>query len=609
LWPEYWRPIIRNESSTHGEFKFLQIHAQDYFFDYYKREHRFCPSEGSHSIIFDPPTGAEGDGEGDSKGKAYPSISLSGGPPRFFQIIYEDYNDSFITWKDESETGEESSSGGESGGDEGIYEATCIDASQGVTRGNAADQDPAWIHDYNTVFEQGASQEPSEDRKATIGFDKDGNELIGYYNRGLVMQIPRNRLYYLPIAESGAGDAVEELESDDGTLIMKFFSVGSFGNAAIKITVMGDWGVEKGTEEAGEVVYSKAGISVKESDEDIKYDEGGKPEWSDGEFVDSVAPAYGFTQSTVMRYTTELELPRRPDRFAKNWNHFKVQITSHGSEKLKIHSIDATIGHYVRAEEQIFVWERMYYAGEVSDLDGDNADGTKTNTFRTYHRDRINAGQYFPFTENLSYVESGLEGEIKLMSKLNMVGCTELFEDAQEISLSISNLKEQERDAQKELYEEAYELDDYDELSYAGVMPPAIKEFLFEVNMALSGASSLEISHYKIPWEDHHYKLALNQSADFWQPGGHFFKWSDDFFKTRCYIFGPVQEVYRTLFVHHKHGGATATLGAGESYMGWGRLWYYEGKLANKKATGQDPQYANTDLMTGAKNATPRESG
>jgi hypothetical protein len=612
LWPEYWKPIERNKSSTNGEFKFITVRSQDYFFDYFKEEHRFCPAEGQHTLVFEPPTEADETGEGDTETKAYPSISLDGAFPRFFQIVYDDYDSQMVDWKDETNSGEEGSSGGEdeSSGDEQIYEKTCINKNQGITSGKPdGDEEPAWIHNYDTIFEGSASVDPSEERKACTGLSLLDGLIYGYYNRGLIADIPRNKLYFLPMAESDAGGPASSYEDPERAREIHTWELGMFGVAPTKIVVVGDWGVDKSAGEGKEVVYSKAGISVRENTDAVEFEEGGSPKWSNGDFVGSVSPAYGSTQKSISRYTVTLELIRSPKRFTQNLNHFMISITAYGFESLKIHQIYAYTGQYIRAEEQIMVWERMFHPGiaEMPD-DAFNADGTKTKTVRDYHRDRVNAGQYFPFNEKLEVQDPELEGSGYVVSKTNMVGVTEVFTEDEELSITMDNLKQIELEAQEELYLEAFDKDDYDELNFAGIRPPAIRQWLETVNAHISQASSMKLTHYKTPWEKHPAKYALNQKGTFWQPGGHYFKWSDNFIKTLCYVFGPVQEVYSPLWVHHIHGGVGSTLTAFQSYAGWGRLWYYEGKLANMMSVGMDPQYNRTDALTGAKNQVYKES-
>lgn len=614
LWPEYWKSLERNLYSSHGEFKFLTVYPQEYYFDFVKEEHRFVVDEGQHTLVFEPPTGGEeeDDGEGDTKGKAYPSISLDGLFPRYFQIIYEDYDASVVDWMDESDTGEEGSSGGDGEDDsEQIYEKTCVSKTQGITFMGAPDEEdtePKWIHDYNTIFGAGAEVEPNEDRKAFISRSLFDGRLYAYYNRGLIAHIPKNRLYYLPMVESNAGQGDDIYINENTTAEIRTFSVGAFGLAPVKVVVVGDWGIQPGETDEDDKVFSKAGITVWESTEAPVVDDDEVPDYSKEDYVDSITPAYGSQRDSLSRYTAELDCPRRPERFSRTIDHFTVSITPYASEELKIISVYAVLGQYTRAEEQIMVWERMYYPGVASfDSEELNADGPKTKTFRDYHRDRVGGGQYFPFNEDLTVRDPELEGAGGVISKLNMVNMTEVFTEDVKLSPSMSNLHEIEMDEQGELYTEAYDLDDFDQISYTGTTPPAIGEFLKSIGTGIDSAGGLTLSHYKVSWEKSGTNAALGQT-NFWQPGGHFFKWSSSTFKTRCYIFGPVQEVYEVFFVHNKHAGTSSTLTAGQSYAGWGRLWYYKGKLANMASIGQTQEYATTDALTGAKNQVYTES-
>ena len=200
-----------------------------------------------------------------------------------------------------------------------------------------------------------------------------------------------------------------------------------------------------------------------------------------------------------------------------------------------------------------------------------------------------------------------LEGAGYMMSKTNIVAVTEVFAEDEEIKLTMSNLQEKESDVQEELYKEAYDLIDYDEIEYSGIRPPAIDAWLKVHKVPLSQATSLRLSHYRTPWGNHGERNGLRLEGTFWQPGGHYFTWAGEFFKTRCYVFGPVQEVFTVDFIHFKHGGPESTIEAGDAYAGKGRLAYYNGKLKNLLGLNQSSG-VQTDLLTGAKNMVFTES-
>ena len=101
----------------------------------------------------------------------------------------------------------------------------------------------------------------------------------------------------------------------------------------------------------------------------------------------------------------------------------------------------------------------------------------------------------------------------------------------------------------------------------------------------------------------HHLKKEFIQDGlEFFQPGGHYFVWGDDVWRTRCYIFSPVQDVYSVKFVHYKHGGQVDTVDPGHAYAGWVRLEFYEGKQWQSQVVNGDFDYKAVDTFTGAKN-------
>ncbi len=594
-WPELWRSLERNIASTNGKFHFLGLTLPDYYFDFNKEEHRLVIDEGEWVITFSPPVEEEDDEEGvDSKSSVYPSISINGEHPRYFKLIYNSYTTANVEWQDEAKTGEEGSSGGAGeGADEGsIYEEANNGASQ---NGPGGDNTPQWMHDFDTLFAPEATIETSDDRKALIGVDDlYGDYEYSFYNRGLIVNIPRNRLQYLPVKLEDAGEPILE-ENATQTEILGFWSMEGVQGAALTIRITGMWGVDE-----TETEYSKPKVLVVESDEAM----GEGLEWP--EDLDTIAylqydPGSYKDEPGLEAYSIEIELSRSPSRIAKKWSYFMVKLTPAPAEKLYVQTVLAETGYYIEATETVRVWERKYLAGEV-DLPVMNADGPETNRVRAYHRDLINAGQYFPFEDQFEADEdTDFEQGGKVLSKLNMVGFTDVFREDEEINVTMTNLKYVEANAQKDLYEEAYSQDDYDELSYSGVLPPVIRQWLEKINATMGVPTRLVLTYGKVDWEHNNLKNLLRQEGNFWQPGGHYFAWSNSAIRTRCYVFGPIQTVYDVDWVHNKHGGTEATLDAGTAYAGWGRLEYYEGTLWNLGLLGKESNQ-NVDVLTGAKN-------
>jgi len=339
--------------------------------------------------------------------------------------------------------------------------------------------------------------------------------------------------------------------------------------------------------------------------------------------VDSISSRSGkyYVPGGFDDYDIEFELPRTPDRMVSKIKYFFVIISAAGAgEQLNVSNISAEVGKYVRAEEEIQVWERKYRVG-IASLPEINADGPDTALYRSYERDRKNAGQYFPFEDKFATTinnhEDGtfLDEETtdfeeggKVLSKLTMVGFTKIYREDEKLDVTMSNLKEMEIEPQRQLHQEFFDQDDYDDLNFTGVIHPAVGEWLKSINVGVMRATGMKITYKKVDWEHNQYKKMLNQEGDFITPGGHYFVWNDEVLRTRCYIFGPVQSVYFVDWMHYKHGHQEATWNPGWAYEGWGRLEYYNGKFAMLGFLGQSEAGMATDSLSGAKNYTPKRS-
>lgn len=613
-WPEYWKPIERNKTSSNGEFKFLDIIRPEYYFDFVKKEHRLITNEGTHTLIFDPATENPDDAEGDVEGAVYPSICLDGEYPRFFNILYDDYDATLVDWKDEAETGEVGGSGGSGEEDDNsnIYERAngANREANGPDGPSPAEGQTLWLHDYDTIFDPTATADPAEDTKAFVRVDLWTGPVYGYFNRGLIARIPKNRLYYLPTATSDAGGSVD-YASEDGETIIGVWAIGEFGVAPLSVTIEGHWGVDASAGTGKEIVFSKPRIGVKESKNEIDFEQDGLPDWSLGDSIgSSIAKSGTSLKDKLEKFSSTLTFTKVPTRLSTTLSFFMVRLTSLSGEKLSITKISAQTCKYVRAEETINVWERKYKVGMLDSFPNDslNADGPDSKTFRDYERNRRNCAQHFPFNQSINIRDKDLDVGGSVFSKTNMVGFTEVVYEDEKLDVTMDSLRDTEREAQKELYEDAYDLDSYDTLDFNGFFPPAIKGQLETINTHISPAGGLKLIHPRVPWENNNIKNMLRQEGTFWQPGGHYWIWGSSFTKTRCYMFGPVQSVYSILFVHYKHGGMQVTLDAGHSYAGWGRLAYYEGKIKNLTGVGLSQEYATTDSLTGAKNAVFQQS-
>jgi hypothetical protein len=299
-----------------------------------------------------------------------------------------------------------------------------------------------------------------------------------------------------------------------------------------------------------------------------------------------------------------------------------ICLSSYPTEFIRIGNVSVEMGKYTKAKETISVWEKRYHVGEASPPEL-NADGSNTDLYRTYARDLKNAGQYFPFEDTfakqhiahedgtfLDEETTDFEEGGKVISKLNMVGFTKIYREDEKLDISMDNLKDMELEAQHELHTEFFEQDDHDTLQYTGVSHPGIEGWLKQINAPVMRASGLALKYEKVDWEHNEYYKLLNQKGEFITPGGHYFIWSDNFFRTRCYYFGGILDVYKVGWVHerHAHGGGLNAEGdiettweTGMAYAGWGRLHYMNGLFSVLGFLGQRDSISGqvTGVVTG----------
>ena len=578
-WQEYWKDIERNINSSNGQFRFMDLIRPDYYFDVNKKEHRLITDEGDRIITFTPPE-FEDDEDGNREMSVYPSIKLDEGKPRFFKLIYTNYTDASVEWQDESSTGQVGGSGGD--GEGNIYESANNGPDQ---NGFSVNNNPQWCHSFNTLFDASATAEPSEDRSIFLGPDDEGDEVHVYYNSGLVVGMPQNRLCYLPMNISQGVEPGEVITNDDNSIIIATWGIDEPGKIPIAINLTGTWGT--GIVEGGGVVYSRPMVEVKESQQDVELDESG---WAEGgDVVGALDPKTG--QNMPMKtFEIKYGLSKFPDRMIKNLKYFAVRISAVPGQQINVVRISADMGSYVEATETVKVWERKYNVGETT-ADTVNADGPDSYYYRTFDWDNKNAGQYFPGESTT--IPAG-----NYVSKLTMIGCGEHHAEDESLLITKNTLKEVEKEEQKKLYVSALIKDDFDTLNFSGVMPPIIRDWFVKTNAYLARSQRLTLTYKKVDWEHNALAKALKQNADFFQPGGHYFAWSEKAEKTRCYILGPIMTVYSINWVHSKHAGTEPTLDAGNSLAGWGRIQYYQGRLWQLGLFDEQENFQTADGLT-----------
>jgi len=608
-WPEYWKSIERGVYSD--KFKWLELSAQSYHFDKIKIRHGFVTDEGIHTVVFKPPI-VDGQGNGSDEygdgGTALESssslacVSLDGVHWRYFKLEYESYASGYVDWADESVVGEDGGSGGDGFGedDASIYEK----ANNGRDlNGGGGDSGYKWMHDFDTLFDANASAETNDNRKITI--DPIGLT-YGYYNRGLIAKIPKNRLNQLPMMELDMG--VGQFIDDDFSFgtpcknsIIFTWEPDNSKFSATRLIVTGVWGTGGTLSEQSLYNLCKPSISFAERQGGVMTSvcvRAGRSGWY-------LSPA-GNKKET---YTLEFEFSKYPDRIMHPSDYYELILSSVSTEFIQITEVTLYGSKYVIiAEEAIKVWEQKFHVSTLDIKDAANADGPDTKLYRDGDRNRKNAGQYLP-VEDINLWNTGDIGSAISKMVMSSAGKFHGIDDDEKISVTLGNLKAVEKDEQRFLYEEAMGFDKYDEVSLSPVLPPDVDYFITEVlRTTRISPSECKLNYGKIDWKHTVLQCNFNQEGEFFSPGGHYFKWSEKYSRKRCYLFGPIQTVYDVAWVHHRHGGkdgdskTDSTPSAGDSYAGWTRLEYYEGRLwslecLNKGETGQP-----TDVLTGAKN-------
>jgi hypothetical protein len=587
VWPDFWVDIKRDDGNR---LWFLELLRPSYFFDIYKKEHRLIIEEGSYEIIVKAPT-EESDG--------CASIRIDKGPTRFFNMIYDNYDtDNNVDWNDEIV--EESEDG--DGSEQNIYEQ----ANNGKGKNGQEGEGTVWFHSYDTLFDNEASPEPNEERKIPfITFN-------AYYNRGLVAHIPINKLFFFPTTSELLGVATPKGdELKNCILYVEVKEPELSAVTAIKINCV--WGLEVKSSEVK--TYSIPSIRA--------FDYIGKvgdemPEEMFNSLYESTDEIFRFakkgreglykagSKKMLENYDIDFNLTKNPKRFIEPNEAFYFRLSSVGAEEIKLNSVSVEISTYKsESKEVVSVFEKKYYVSNC-DFDGaSNADGENTKDFRNYDLDFKNAGQYFPYSSARFEKKEG-----KVLSKTTMIGFGMFYniDDDEEIPVSLTNLSVVEDLEQRYLYIKAKKLDNYDDLKFIGFTSPVFFYIQKKLRCELFHPSFLSLKYEIIDWEKDEFKNKLRQEGEVVQPGGHYFKWSDSFIRDRCYIFGPVQNIYSVEFVHHKHGGSEATLDAGHSLRGWGRLDYMEGRLWQMEYTG-DTGDAPVDLLSAAVNFQGGTSG
>jgi len=550
-WQEKWRDVERiptSESSGGDEtVRFnslgfiLKYDKPRYVYGLYKDEHRLICGEGISTIKYTGPKVEDGELT------VYPTISLDGGVPRPFEIIYDNYDSTQVIWKNNPDVG------GSSGGDTSIYEKT--------TGGN-------WLHeeDHDTIFDDEASSSEDDDRCVVVALSF-GEEVKKYYNRGIDVKIPRNRLTYLPMEEQeyelekGSGEYVlyfdvevtEEL-TPNSTLPVNFIwdkpvfittgdVINESGFVITGLKISGLWGYSTVSDE--NMCWVKPGVRIG----------GTTVEGSPVGGIVNTQKEYPYFDNGLETYTINCNiLPTPKDMIDDRLGGFTIELTGDYGMIIGIHSITLSIStKYKDSElfEEIDVWERKYLPSLFSKGNEQiNLDGPGDHM--SYHLDLWNAGVYYPFSNEVDPVEAA--------DKMRSAYSNGRYMEDETLDISIGNLHDIEAEEQMKLYKEAYNLDSEDDsLTFQYVIPPTLSDYH---SSRYHGAGTCSFIFERIQWEDH-YLVKEFEQFDFWQPGGHFYQWSKDVTIEKCMVFGMAgMKVHSGSFNHYKHTGESSTVAA-----------------------------------------------
>lgn len=571
-WPEFWKDIERGVDSD--RLMFIELFRPNYYYDVYKKEHRLIMDEGKTQLEFEP---------NDSE-DSFPKIGIGGGPKRLFKLVYDNYDSiDNVEWMDETSTGD----GGTDG--ENIYELA--NNGKGQNR-SETEGSVVWFHSFDTLFSKEASADPSDERKISfVDYD-------AYYNRGVVAKIPINKLISLPVEKNYIKG---QFSNEDNNGFFVWFDISnhpSYKSTVTNINIKGSWGINSEGD-----VFSMPSVKAFDHNEEIELtDDVFDSVYTSKEniFTHGKSGREGIYLSNSVNkfeeYNISIGLFKYPIRFVTSNDYFYIRLLPIGSEKVICHSVEVEVSTYVKATENVNVWEKKFEISKGDFGSSNNSDGVDSDKYRAYDLNLKNAGQYFPYR---NFDDEG--GSV--LSKTNLVSFGKFYniDENEEIPTTLDSLKKNELDLQNELYEIATELDDYDELLFHGHRSPVFSTIAKEIGGFNFTPGALVLKSSKINWENNiHYKN-LTQKGDIIQRGGHYFKWSDSITRDRCYIFGPIQDIFSVRAVHHKHGKDEQTLDAGHSYRGWGRLAYLEGRLWQMEFTGSSNK-PSIDIMTSAIN-------
>ncbi len=558
-WQERWKDV----EYVDRKFFFITYDKPEYNHSYEKEEHRYICDEGTYTISYTAP-----EISGDEIIK-HPSLQLGDGPKRFFKLNYESSSDD-VQWMDEG-TGSVDGSVDE-GAEPNIYEVT-----------SPTPASSKWNHDENCLFDSEAVRTYvlAETAGKEFKFINTDDEVeSNYYNRGIIVNLTRERLDFLPYEEIDmqfVPDIVDEAQAEDTSPVAVTYGVWynasptftyslGFSNASCiyKVILKGKWGITysvsiddgttknyrgcspgveiTGVSDAGsDLLWTKSTVFF---DEDIYGDMGIK----DFEFE-------FLTQPTLDRMVNAKE------------NELKVKLNCAYNQYLFIDSIQLKAASYCNSTEEIVVYERKYLTSIGSNFGDHNINGPKVGDsfVLQYELEMDNSGTYYAISPAVT-VDYVPRGTISARDKMRSVYAQEQHYADESITVDINNLVQIEQEKQKSTYTTAYSLDtDGESTSYSIVCPPALENFLSEYSIPNTINGTCSFSTTKTPWS---YYDSLYTPSEIWYPGGHKWQWGPDITRMKCweYAYGSTAfvlqeyDIGQVLYMHMDLGGGVEPL-------------------------------------------------
>jgi len=524
-WQERWKDM----EYVDRKLFFITYEKPEYKYSYEKEEHKYICDEGSYTIIYTAPVIESGEII------THPSLQLGDGPKRFFKIKYDSPSDN-IQWMDE---GSGDVDGSVDEGDEpNIYEVT-----------SPTSVGSKWNHDENCLFDSEAVRTyvlaTAAGREFKFINDEDERD-SSYYNRGIIVNLTRERLDYLPYEETDVDSvfSVDEAQAEDTSPVAVTYGVwyntsptftcllnSDVGVCVSKVILTGKWGMtysisdDDGTtknyrgcspgveitgvsDAASTLLWTKSTVYF---DEDIYGDMGIK----DFEFE-------FFLQPTLDRMVNARE------------NELEIKLNCAYNQYLFIDSIQLKAASYCNSIEEIVIYERKYLTSIASNFGDHNINGPKVgDSFVLQHElEMDNSGTYYAISPEvtLNYVPSGA---ITARDKIRSIYANEQYYDDESITVDINNLIQIEQEEQKSIYTTAYNLDtDGGSTNYNLVCPPALESFLSEYSIPNTIAGACSFATTKTPWS---YYDSLYTPSELWQPQGHKWQWGPNITRMTCW--------------------------------------------------------------------------